>query len=309
MQLEGQSPHGISFIVPAYDEQDAIESTIERLHVALAAVKLPFEIIVVDDGSHDETAKRAARTGKASIIRHPLNSGYGRALKSGIAGSRYDWIGIVDADGSYPIEKLPDLVALMNDGFDMAVAFRTNVATTDRWPKRGLRPMMVAALNLVLGAAIKDPNSGFRLFRRGLIDLFGPFLCNTFSFTTSLTIFTMGHGNFVGYAPITYAERTGRSKVRHFRDSLRMFQLILEGITFYNPLKFYFILAALLAVTVALPAAILYAAGLPLLALGYLIFGCACALLGGMGMLGDINRIAAGLTAAETVPSKLNRTD
>jgi hypothetical protein len=88
-----------------------------------------------------------------------------------------------------------------------------------------------------------------------------------------------------------------------------MFQLILEGITFYNPLKFYFILAALLAVTVALPAAILYAAGLPLLALGYLIFGCACALLGGMGMLGDINRIAAGLTAAETVPSKLNRTD
>jgi len=305
MTSEGQAPHGISFVVPAYNEEGTIESTVERLHLALAKTGLPFEIVVVDDGSVDATAKRASATGKAAVIRHPLNAGYGRSLKSGIAATRYDWIGIVDSDGTYPIESLPDLVGLMNDGFDMAIGFRANVAKTDNWLKRLLRPVLIAVLNVVLGASIKDPNSGFRLFRRRLIDLFGPFLCNQFSFTTSLTIFTMGHGNFVGYAPIAYSERTGRSKVRHFRDSLRMFQLILEGITFYNPLKFYLILAFLLFVTVALPSIGLYALGLSFAALGYLVFGCTCAALGGMGMLGDINRIAAGLKAAETVPPRI----
>ncbi len=299
--------HGISYIVPAYNEEGTIQSTVERLETALKATGLPFEIIVVDDGSSDATAATAVQTGKAQVLRHPQNAGYGRSIKSGIFVAQYDWIGIVDSDGTYPIEKLPDLVERMNAGFDMAIAYRTNVAETDHWLKRYLRPLLVACLTVVLGAPIRDPNSGFRLFRRKLIDLFGPFLCNTFSFTTSLTIFAMGHGHFVAYAPISYAERTGRSKVRHFRDSLRMFQLILEGITFYNPMKFYLILSFLLFVLVGLPGLAVYLCGYPLFALAYLVFGATCALLGGMGMLADINRIAAGLKTAELAPSPAKR--
>jgi polyisoprenyl-phosphate glycosyltransferase len=309
MQPVDQTSRGISFIVPAFNEEAAIESTVERLHDALTATGRAFEIIVVDDGSDDATATNAARTAKAAIVRHPLNAGYGRSIKSGIATARHDWIGIVDSDGTYPIESLGELVALMDEGFDMAIAYRTNVADIDNWAKRPLRRLLIAGLTLVLGTAIKDPNSGFRLFRRGLIDLFGPFLCNTFSFTTSLTIFTMGHGNFVGYVPITYAERTGRSKVRHFRDSLRMFQLILQGITFYNPMKFYLLLILLLFTTVIPPAILLHAAGFMLAAAGYLVVGCTCAVLGGMGMLADINRIASGMKTPETIAPQARRSN
>jgi polyisoprenyl-phosphate glycosyltransferase len=304
-----ETPCGISFIVPALNEAGTIASTISRLQASLAATGRPYEIIVVDDGSDDSTVENAQQTGFATIVSHPLNAGYGRAIKSGIAVARHEWIGIVDSDGTYPIESLGDLVRLMDQGFDMAVGYRTNVAETDNWAKRPLRRLLVAALTLVLGTTIKDPNSGFRLFRRGLIDLFGPFLCNTFSFTTSLTIFTMGHGNFVGYAPITYAERTGRSKVRHFRDSLRMFQLIVQGITFYNPMKFYVILIMLLMATVVAPAIMLHTAGFPLIALGYLVVGCSCAVLGGMGMLADVHRIASGMKTPEAIAPRARLTN
>ena len=298
---------GISFVVPAYNEEGAVEATVRQLHDALSKSKLGFEIFVVDDGSTDGTAAAAKASGHAKLIYHPVNAGYGRAIKSGIEHSQYAWIGIVDADGTYPVENLPELIAMMEEGFDMAVGFRSNVAETVGATKNVFRRLMTGLLNLTLGAKIQDPNSGFRLFRRELTDMFGPFLCNTFSFTTSLTIFAVGHGHFVGYAPITYAERVGRSNVRHFRDSLRMIQLIMQGITFYNPMKFYLILVLFLLFLVVVPALGLYALKLPMVAIGYLILGAASALLIGMGMLGDINRISSGLRAFEIAPLRTDK--
>ena len=241
------------------------------------------------------------------MIRHPVNAGYGRAIKSGIEKSRYSWLGIVDADGTYPIENLPDLIDLMVAGFDMAVGYRADVAKTDGVVKNLFRRTMTWTLNVILGASIKDPNSGFRLFRRELADMFGPFLCNAFSFTTSLTIFAVGNGNFVGYARISYSQRDGRSKVRHFRDTMRMVQLILQGITFYNPMKFYLILVLLLLGLVVAPALALWALQLPNLSLGYLVVGAASAILVGMGMLGDINRISSGMRSGEIAPPSPDR--
>ncbi len=299
-----QFEHGISFVVPAYNEEGAIAATIQDLVEALAKVDLPSEIIVVDDGSTDGTLAAAQTSGNARIIHHPVNAGYGRSIKSGIDQSKYDWIGIVDADGTYPIDHLPNLVEMMNDGFDMAVGFRANVAETEGFTKNLMRRLLISVLNFVLRASIRDPNSGFRLFRRELYDMFGPFLCNTFSFTTSLTVFALGCGTFVGFAPIPYSEREGRSKVRHFRDSLRMIQLILQGISFYNPLKFYLILIILLMVFVLCPTIALIAVEMTAFAFGYLIVGVSCTLLAGMGVMADINRIASVLKASETLPPR-----
>ncbi|MBT3823310.1 MAG: glycosyltransferase family 2 protein [Nitrospinaceae bacterium] len=284
---------GISFIIPAYNEENMLAPTIDRLHDALSGLDLSFEIIVVNDGSQDGPRQAAESASNASVFSHPVNTGYGSAIKTGILASRYSWIGIVDADGTYDIEQLPLLVDKMKEGFDMAVVSRENILKMDKPLKRFFRRILLSFINIFISAKIQDPNSGFRIFKKDLAMTFFPFLCNTFSFTTSITIFAMGEGYFVCYVPTNYTERTGISKVRHFRDSLRMIQLIMQGITFFNPVKFYLMLSALLVFFVALPAAALTTLGWSSLALQYVIIGSASTLLLGLGVMVDILRISS----------------
>ena len=100
---------GISFLIPAYNEEDAIYSTIEELDNALKMANIDYEIIIVNDGSTDNTLKNAKKYKSVTIISHPINVGYGRSIKSGIENSKYQWIGITDADGTYAMDSIPEL--------------------------------------------------------------------------------------------------------------------------------------------------------------------------------------------------------
>lgn len=287
------STPGLSYIVPAYNEENAIASTIERLRPVLAGLGIPYEIIVVNDGSRDATRERAEACGAdVRVISHPINLGYGNAIKTGIKAAAHDWIGIVDADGTYDIEQMPRLVEKMNDGFDMVVAARQNVLAMDKPLKRFFRRLLIVFLNVVIGARIEDPNSGFRIFTKQLALTFFPFLCGTFSFTTSITVFAMGERFFVAYVPLPYAARTGKSKVRHFRDSLRMMQLVFQGITFFNPIKAFLMIVCGLAAAFLLPALALAGLGCDSLAYLWMGFGAVGAILFGLGVLGDIVRLS-----------------
>lgn len=286
---------GLSYIVPAYNEENGIAVTIQRLRKVLGELGIAYEIIVVNDGSRDGTAAQVETLAGADLrlISHPTNIGYGSALKTGIRAANYDWIGIVDADGTYAIEELPRLLDRMKDGFDMVVASRQNVLKLDKPVKRFFRRLLIFTLNLLVGARIEDPNSGFRIFTRKLALTFFPFLCNTFSFTTSITVFALGERFFVSYIPLEYSVRTGKSKVRHFRDSLRMMQLVLQGITFFNPIKFYLVLTVSFFLFFSFPALLLGLCGAPWV--GGLWFGSgllAC-LLVGLGVMADVVRISA----------------
>ena len=284
--------HGLTFIVPAYNEENAISSTLARLHKALMEQDLPFEIIVVNDGSTDQTRQRAEVCDGARVIDHPINTGYGSAIKSGVRVAKYDWVGIVDADGTYEIEKVGMLIDKMKNGFDMVIASRENVFDTDRPFKRLARRILLSFLGLWVSGKIKDPNSGFRIFKRDFVETFYPFLCDTFSFTTSSTIFAIGEGYFVTFIPMQYFKRTGKSKVRHLRDSLRMMQLILQGITFFNPLKFFILLILLLLFFVMVPAFLLTIIGYEVHGDFVATAGAWSILLLGLGVLGDIVRVA-----------------
>jgi glycosyltransferase involved in cell wall biosynthesis len=286
---------GLSYIVPAYNEENGIINTIERLRTALIGLGIPYEIIVVNDGSRDETQTKVNSISGSDLklISHPTNIGYGSALKSGIKVAQYEWIGIVDADGTYAIEELPLLVERMNKGFDMVVAARQNVLRLDKPIKRMFRRILIFSLNLLVGAQIEDPNSGFRLFTRKLALTFFPFLCNTFSFTTSLTVFALGERFFVSYIPLEYSMRTGKSKVRHFRDSLRMMQLVLQGITFFNPIKFYLVMVAAFFFFFFVPALAALAFSMPWVAVLWLLSGALACVLVGLGVLADVIRISA----------------
>lgn len=284
---------GISYIIPVYNEEGAISSTIERLRTTLASLNRPFEIIVVDDGSRDGSAAAASSCKDVTVLRHPSNAGYGAALKTGITNAQHDWIGIVDADGTYEIEKIAELTTHMEEGFDMVVAVRTNISDHDGAFKRASRSIYTGVIKLLVNQYAQDPNSGLRMFKKSLALTFFPFLCNTFSFTTSMTVFSLGDAYFVKYVTSEYQVREGASKVKHFRDTLRTIQLIVQGVTFFNPVKLYLLLALTHIITVALPSFVLLS--LDFINFGWIYFltGTVSCFLAGIGALGDIFRISA----------------
>lgn len=241
----------ISIVIPAYNEAGAIVDTLASVREALAgSPEADAEILVVDDGSSDDTARLAEQAG-ATLVRHPHNVGYGRALKSGILAARHDTIAIIDADLTYPAEAIPTLAAEYRKGFDLVVGARTGHHYEGSMFKGPLRRLLQFLVEFSAGRRVPDANSGLRVFSRQTMRPYLPHLCDTFSFTTSQTLAYMLTGRFVTYCPISYHERVGATKVRLFSDAARTLQYILQAVIYYNPLK-VFLLLTLLTVLLSL---------------------------------------------------------
>jgi glycosyltransferase involved in cell wall biosynthesis len=230
-----------SVLIPAFNEAASVRETVERVGSVLAASALDHEIIVIDDGSTDATAEQARLAG-VRVLQHPANAGYGRALKTGLQHAAGEWVAIVDADGSYPVEVLPALLAKVPQ-FDMAVGARTGMHYRGSFAKSFGRRMLQAMVRFVTGVWVSDVNSGLRVFRKSIalenINRIG----NGFSFTTTLTLAMLLEGHFVAYVPISYEARVGRSKVRLRRDILRTLQILVMAVELYNPIKVFLLLA------------------------------------------------------------------
>lgn len=237
----------ISIVIPAYNEAEAIEETIQNVDAAFRNSGHTFEIIVVDDCSTDDTADRA-RAALARVIRHPTNKGYGNALLTGVRNAAYSWIAITDADGTYPVSELPRMLdeAIARD-LDMYVGARQGKHYDEHLPKRWARCFFKGFTEFVVGQSIPDVNSGLRIIRRDLIARCAPALSGGFSFTTSITIIAFQTGYHVAYRPIDYFARTGKSHVRYGRDTLRALQIIVMTIVLFNPIKLYLAQAIVLA--------------------------------------------------------------
>jgi polyisoprenyl-phosphate glycosyltransferase len=294
MAKDSKINQGLSFVVAAYNEEGAIFQTLEALSKTLSSLSLPWEIIVVNDGSSDRTKSEVLRLAGVRLLDYPQNLGYGTALKSGFLAAKYDWVGIIDADGTYPVEKIPDLVSQMEKGFDMVVASRKNIRKIDGIFKWIWRWVFVKVIKLLNDSRIQDPNSGLRIVKKEPVIRLFPFLGGSFSFTTSLTILLSGLSYCIGYVPVEYHKRTGFTKVRHLRDSLRTILYITQGVIFFNPLKFFIILAFFLGFFVFIPAALLILFSHPRLAFYFTVFGTSAVFLIAMGALGDIVKTSAG---------------
>lgn len=280
----------ISVIIPALNEEGAITDTIERIKIALdRSSPGGYEIIVVDDGSVDSTGDRARESG-AYVIRNAHNAGYGLSLKIGIRAAKHDIIVITDADGTYPVEDIPKLLEIYQTGFDMAVGARRGKhykGSAIKWPMRIALRFLV---EWTAGRKIPDINSGLRVFSKKITLEFLPHLCDTFSFTTSLTLAYMMNGRFVAYVPIAYDERVGETKVRLWRDSLRTLQYIVQAILYYAPLKIFILMSliccAIAAISVAVGIAFKLQTGF-MMGVGALI---SAILVFGLGLLADLLR-------------------
>jgi glycosyltransferase involved in cell wall biosynthesis len=236
----------LTVVIPALNEAKAIVDTIDRMRKVLEDAAIVHEIIVVNDGSSDETGTLARSRG-VRVIDHPSPGGYGLSLKDGILVAKYDLIAITDADGTYPCERIPDLVKLVyDDGFDMAVGARTGAEYRGTFVKMPARRVFLWLSEYATGRKIDDINSGLRVFRKEIVLRYIGTISNGFSFTTTITLAAMLNGYFVKYTPIEYFKRVGKSHVKYVRDSLRSLQIITESILYYNPLKLFLLVAMVL---------------------------------------------------------------
>src|SRR5262249_22502084 len=144
------------------------------------------EIIVVDDGSKDKT-RRAAEEAGAVVLRHPRNRGYGASLKTGITVAAYDVICITDADGTYPVERIPELLAELRTA-DMVVGARTGARVAIPLIRKPAKWVLNRLANYITSTKIPDLNSGLRLFRRDAALQYFHMLPDQFSFTTTITM-------------------------------------------------------------------------------------------------------------------------
>lgn len=229
----------VSVVIPALNEGPAIGAVLD----AVRALPIDCEIVVVDDGSVDDTGAVAAAHG-ATVVRHATNLGYGRSIKDAVRASSTDVIVLTDADGTYPIDRIPDLLAEFEKGFDMVVGARQGAVYRGTFFKSTLRWFLRKVVEFASGRRVPDVNSGLRVFRKSSVEQYFPDICDGFSFTTTITLVCNLTHRTVGYMPIAYDKRVGHSKVRLARDTLRTLQYITECIVRYNPLKLFVVLAA-----------------------------------------------------------------
>jgi len=236
--FDGTGP--VSVILPVYNEEEAVGAEVDRIRTVLDAHGLVHEIIVVDDGSTDRSGVHAAAAG-ATVITHADNRGYGAAIKTGMAAARYDTIVISDADGTYPAEHIPDLVAHLERS-DMVVGARTGSDVHIPVVRRPAKWVLNWVAARVAGRRIPDLNSGLRAFRRECAEQYLTILSNRFSFTSTITLAFLADDYRVVYRPIDYLTRIGRSKIVawHFMDFL---VLVLRLAILFQPLRVFVPLA------------------------------------------------------------------
>ena len=240
---------GVSVVIPCYNEEHAIAQTFADVERALNTCGLDYEIIAVNDGSKDGTGAKLDTLAKTDtrlrVIQSPFNRGYGASLKAGIAEARFDRIVITDADGTYPNDRIPDLLRELENA-DMVVGARIGSNVNIPLARRPVKWLLLQYARWLCRADIKDVNSGLRAFWVRHVRSVWSMLPNGFSFTTTITIASHINLLHVVYLPIDYYKRVGHSSIRPIRDTARFFFLVGRTIMFFKPLQVFGFLGVML---------------------------------------------------------------
>jgi len=226
----------LSIVIPVYNEENSIEEVILELKKSLNKIECEYEIIVVDDGSTDRTGEIVEKL-DVKVFHHPVNAGYGQALLTGINSAQYEYVATIDGDGSYSVD---DIIKLLNEAqnFDLVIGARKGKNFWGNLIKHPARIIFLYLAEFTVGQKIPDVNSGLRIFKKSCFpQIDKPLLCKGFSFSSTMTLSFLANGMFVKFVPIKYFSRKGKSKVNYIRDTLRTLQVLIEVITYYNPLK------------------------------------------------------------------------
>ncbi len=235
----------LSIVIPAYNEETGIAEIMNRVLSVREALKSAgvegFELLVVNDGSRDQTRKVAEEIAQQSpdvrVINHPVNRGYGAALKTGFAQARGDLIGFLDADGTYPPEHFPQLCQAAMAGADLVIGSRMAGAESKMPAVRRIGNWLFATLLSILGwQRVTDSASGMRVFKRSSLEKLYP-LPDGLNLTPVMSTRAIHEGLKVVEVPIPYSERVGRSKLSALRDGTIFLQSMVWTVMAYNPVR------------------------------------------------------------------------
>jgi len=234
--VEGFEGLSLSVVIPAFNEEGAVRQTIEDVRKEMDATGVPYEIIVIDDGSSDRTMEIARSTGVV-VDSNQVNTGYGASLKRGIRHAQYEYVAIIDADGTYPARYLPAMLKMCRDQ-DMVVGDRGAAMKNVPWIRKPAKWVLNSFASFLAERRLNDLNSGLRVFRKSELVPFVPLLPQKFSFTTTITLCMSCNGKRMIYTPIEYGKRVGKSKIRPV-DFLNFVILVLRMTVLFNPLRVF----------------------------------------------------------------------
>jgi glycosyltransferase involved in cell wall biosynthesis len=251
----------LSVVIPAYNEEKGIAEIAKRVLSVKGSLQASgvedLELLVVDDGSADNTAGVAEEINGVRLIRHEKNKGYGAALKTGFSKANGDLIGFLDADGTYPPEYFPMLCEKALNGSDLVIGTRLS-GTDSKMPlTRRVGNFFFATLLTLLGRQkVSDSASGMRVFKRSILERIYP-LPDGLNLTPVMSTRAVHEGIKMAEVPIPYDERVGNSKLSVVRDGSLFLQSMVWTVLTYNPVRILGIIGLIgiffaLAVAIAL---------------------------------------------------------
>jgi polyisoprenyl-phosphate glycosyltransferase len=248
----------VTVVLPCYNERDHIELEIKRISAALQAAGLSYELICVDDGSSDGTREILEATPGIRAILLPRNQGSGTARRIGTQAANGRVVVWTDADMTYPNERIPELVAQLDDTYDQVVGARTTEAGTYKLARVPAKWAIRQLAVWLTDTPIPDLNSGLRVFKRSVAQPYLRLLPPGFSCVTTITLAFLSNGHAIKYVPIDYFKRAGRSKFHPLKDAYSYVIQVLRMVMYFNPLR------VLMPVALTLLAATFIKAGIDL---------------------------------------------
>lgn len=236
--MKNEDVKNLSVILPARNEAEGLRLLLPRLLSLLPDA----EIIVVNDGSTDDTAAICRQHG-VKLVTHPYSMGNGAAIKSGARAAQGEVLVFMDADGQHQPQDIPALLEKLGQGYDMVVGARSSgsQANMHRAVANGFYNRLASWM---VGQQVGDLTSGFRVVRADKFRKFIHLLPNGFSYPTTITMSFFRAGYGVGYVPIHALQRVGSSHMRIMRDGVRFLLIIFKIGSLYSPLKLFFPISA-----------------------------------------------------------------
>jgi glycosyltransferase involved in cell wall biosynthesis len=241
--VSGPSDPYVSIILPCFNEQDHVAAEVERICAAMDASGYPYELLAYDDASTDGTLARlheaAPRFPQLQIVSFHRNGGSGTVRRIGTQQARGEIVVWTDADMSYPNDRIPELVQLLEKDatIDQVVGARTSEQGTHKLLRVPAKWFIRKLAEALTNVHIPDLNSGLRVFRRQVALPYLRLLPPGFSCVTTITIAFLSNQHEVRYVPIDYAKRAGTSKFRFVKDAYRYILQVLRMVMYFNPLK------------------------------------------------------------------------
>ena len=235
----------ISIVIPVFNEEAAIIEDMKKIKEIMDKTSYEYEILVINDGSVDTTEEKLQELDFIKLISHAENRGVGAARKTGIKEATGEIVVMTDGDGSYPNDRIPDMLKEM-DHYDMVVGARNQEKGTLKLLRVTAKFFIRKLAEYISGSTIPDLNSGLRCFKKDIALKYFGILPEGHSWVSTITLAFLCNAHYVKYIPVDYFPRKGSSTFHPIKDTLNYLALVMRTIMYFRPLRIFFPLTMLI---------------------------------------------------------------